>query len=148
QQLRTLLSQETVPRSPFLWPPGAGGFTSHRLSQALVREFHRHLKIDISLADYRHVASALSRRHLRVRGFQREYEIPVHPADIQATHTSWTSSMMYARPQNEAPGHLEARRWEYRVVSRGWHYLLGFFDDSTFTKRTPADSDPDDFQDN
>ncbi|KAF9882534.1 hypothetical protein FE257_007679, partial [Aspergillus nanangensis] len=27
QQLRTLLSQETVPRSPFLWPPGAGGFT-------------------------------------------------------------------------------------------------------------------------
>ncbi|KAF9882520.1 hypothetical protein FE257_008288, partial [Aspergillus nanangensis] len=130
QQLRTLLSQETVPRSPFLWPPGAGGFTSHRLSQVLVREFHRHLKIDISLADYWHVASALSRRHLR------------------ATHTSWTLSMMYTRPQNEAPGYLEARRWEYRVVSRGWHYLLGFLDDSTFTKRTPADSDPDDFQDN
>ncbi|KAF7139734.1 hypothetical protein CNMCM5793_007669 [Aspergillus hiratsukae] len=146
RQLRTLAFQDTTPMSPFLWPPGAGGFTSDRLSKALRREFQQCLDIRITLADYRHVANAISRRHLRVHGFQREYEIPVHPADIQSARTSWTSSMMYARPQNEAPGHLEARRWEYRVVSRGWHHLLGFTDDSASAKRTPADLYPDDLR--
>jgi hypothetical protein len=145
RQLRTLAFQDMAPTSPFLWPRDRG-FTSDRLSKALRREFREFLDIDITLADYRHVANAISRRHLRVRGFQREYQIPVHPADLQASHTTWTSSMMYARPQNEAPGHLEARRWEYRVVSRGWHHLLGFTDNSTSTKRTPADLDPDDLK--
>jgi hypothetical protein len=41
--------------------------------------------------------------------------------------------MMYTRPQNEAPGHLEARQWEYRVVSRGWHHSLGFTDNLVVT---------------
>lgn len=53
---------------------------------------------------------------------------------------------MYARPQNEAPGHLEARPWEYRVVSRGWHHLLGFTGNSTSTKWAQADLDPDDLK--
>lgn len=129
RQLRTLALQDRVPISPFLWP-GESGFTSDRLSKALRREFRECLDIDIALADYRHVTNAISRRQLRVRGFQREYKIPVHRDDLQASHTTWTSSMMYARPQNGAPSHLEARRWEYRVVSRGWHHLLGFTDNS------------------
>jgi hypothetical protein len=53
--------------------------------------------------------------------------------------------MIYARPQNDAPGHLEARQWEYQVISRGWHHLLGFTDH--VTKRTPADLDLDDIGD-
>jgi hypothetical protein len=145
RQLRGLAFQETMSSSPFLWPSVTGGFSSERLSKTLRREFQENLRVDITLADYRHVANAISRRHLRVRGFQREYEIPVHPADIQAARTSWTSSMIYARPQNHAPGHLEARRWEYRVISRGWHHLLGFTD--LVTKRTPADLDLDDVGD-
>jgi hypothetical protein len=48
---------------------------------------------------------------------------------------------MYTRPQNKAPGHLESRRWEYQVVSHGWHHLLGFTND--LTSITPADLDPD-----
>jgi hypothetical protein len=145
RQLQGLAFQETIPSSPFLWPSGMGGFSSKRLSKALRREFQENLRINITLADYRHVAHAISRRHLRVRGFQREYEIPVHPADIQVARTSWTSSMIYARPQNDAPGHLEARRWEYRVISRGWHHLLGFTD--LVIKWTPADLDLDDVGD-
>ncbi|KAJ5602286.1 hypothetical protein N7510_011820 [Penicillium lagena] len=87
RQLRTLAFQDIAPMSPFLWPE-ASGFTSVRLSKALRRGFQECLHIDITLADYRHVANAISRRHLRMRGFQREYEIPVHPADLQASHTT------------------------------------------------------------
>jgi hypothetical protein len=45
--------------------------------------------------------------------------------------------MIYAQPQNNAPGHLEARWWEYQVISHGWHHLLGFT--NLVIKRTPAD---------
>ncbi|KAG2001178.1 hypothetical protein GB937_010415 [Aspergillus fischeri] len=117
QQLRTLAFQDATPMSPFLWPPGAGGFTSDRLSKALRREFQQCLDIRITLADYRHVANAIS---------------------------TTAPSRGRVPERNEAPGHLEARRWEYRVVSRGWHHLLGFTDNSTSTKRTPADLDLDD----
>jgi hypothetical protein len=139
QQLRVLLFQDTAPVSAFLWPHLSGCWTSARLSQVLHREFKTCLDINMNIATYRHVAIAVSRLHLRLGGFQREYHIPEHPADIQAAHTSWTSTTMYARGQKEAPGHVEARRWEYRIVSRAWRHLLGFAEDPMPAKRTLAD---------
>ena len=34
--------------------------------------------------------------------------------------------MIYARGLQEAPGHVAARKAEYRAVSREWHNFLGF----------------------
>jgi hypothetical protein len=33
---------------------------------------------------------------------------------------------VYARGLQEAPGHVEARRRQYRAISREWHGFLGF----------------------
>lgn len=44
----------------------------------------------------------------------------------QTTHTSWIAGLIYARGLEEAPGAVEARRAEYRRVSREWHDFLGF----------------------
>jgi hypothetical protein len=82
RQLQGLAFQETIPSSPFLWPSGPGGFSSTQLSKALRQEFQENLWININLANYQHVANPISRRHLRVRGFQQEYKIPVHPGNI------------------------------------------------------------------
>lgn len=47
-------------------------------------------------------------------------------ADEQSTHGSWIAGTVYARGLQEAPGHVEARRMEYRAISREWHSFLGF----------------------
>lgn len=47
-------------------------------------------------------------------------------ADEQATHGSWVAGTVYARGLQEAPGHVEVRRMDYRAVSREWHDFLGF----------------------
>lgn len=44
----------------------------------------------------------------------------------QTTHTSWIAGLIYARGLEEAPSAVEARRVEYRRVSREWHDFLGF----------------------
>lgn len=46
--------------------------------------------------------------------------------DEQAAHGSWISGTIYAREMQEAPGHVEGRRREFRAVSREWHSFLGF----------------------
>jgi hypothetical protein len=44
----------------------------------------------------------------------------------QASHGSWVAGTVYARGLQEAPSHVEARWWQYRVISREWHGFLGF----------------------
>jgi len=75
---------------------------------------------------YRHVAIAISRRHLNGGGFKRDYDIGDQTTDLQTTHTSWTAGRLYARGLEEVPGHVEARRAGFRLVSREWHEFLGF----------------------
>ena len=55
-------------------------------------------------------------------------------SDVQTTHTSWTAGRLYARGIEEAPGHVEARRAGFRMVSRRWYEFLGF-SDPTLTKK-------------
>jgi hypothetical protein len=75
---------------------------------------------------YRHVAIAISRRHLNGGGFKRDYDIGDQLTDLQTTHTSWTAGRLYARGLEEVPGHVEARRTGFRLVSREWHEFLSF----------------------
>lgn len=80
----------------------------------------------MNIAVYRHVAVAISRQHLKYGGFKRDYGLDQKIADTQATHGSWIAGTVYARGLQEAPGHVAARRAEYRTVSREWHSFLGF----------------------
>ena len=91
------------------------------------------------MATYRHVAIAISRRHLAQGGFKRDYDVEESATDGQTAHTSWTAGRLYARGIEEAPGHVEARRAGFRMVSRSWHKFLGFSDPALTNKRTLQD---------
>lgn len=75
---------------------------------------------------YRHIAIAISRIHLKCGGFRDDYGFNQRMLDEQATHGSWTAGTVYAREMQEGPDHVEARRREFRAVSRDWHSFLGF----------------------
>ncbi|KAF4637121.1 hypothetical protein G7Y89_g978 [Cudoniella acicularis] len=47
-------------------------------------------------------------------------------ADAQSAHGSLRAGLAYARALEEAPGHVEAARAEYRALSQEWHSFLGF----------------------
>jgi hypothetical protein len=59
--------------------------------------------------------------------------------DKQGSHTSWTAGTTYARGLEEAAGHVEARKSEYRRVSQEWHQFLGFTPCSLPSRKRPLD---------
>lgn len=126
EKLRRLAFGDKEPPSPFVWAAGKTSWDSSRLSSALKEEAKVHLHTDLNISVYRHIAIAISKTHLACGGFKRDCGLEDNPADGQATHTPWTAGTIYARGLEEAPGHVEARRAEYRAVSREWHAFLGF----------------------
>jgi hypothetical protein len=78
---------------------------------------------------WRHVAIAISRQHLRQAKFRKDFDIGAGPVatwnDAQACHAADLAASVYARGIEEAPGHTEQARAEYRQISREWHGWLG-----------------------
>lgn len=127
-KLDVLVYERKEPPSPYLWPKKAGSWDSARLSQVLKREASMHMKIpNLNIAMYRHIAIAISRQHLKCGGFKRDYE-PLEGGIIeqQAAHEPLFAGAAYARGVEEAPGHIKAKRLQYRLISREWHTFLGF----------------------
>lgn len=118
-------------------PDDKGAWPSSHLTKIMRRETSKICRSPLTLSTYRHIAIAISRRHLTQGGFKRDYDVEEQTTDVQTTHTSWTAGRLYARGLEEAPGHVEARRAGFRMVSRGWHKFLGFsrFSDPTLTKK-------------
>jgi hypothetical protein len=94
----------------------------------LNQEASLHLKIpNLNIRMYRHVAIAISRQYLKSGGFKRDYgPLERGIADQQAAHESLFAESAYARGVDEAPGHVKAKRLQYRLMSREWHTFLGF----------------------
>lgn len=46
--------------------------------------------------------------------------------DEQSSHGTLRAGLAYARGLEEAPGHVESARGEYRALSREWYAFLGF----------------------
>ncbi|KAI9034791.1 uncharacterized protein KD926_005471 [Aspergillus affinis] len=126
QAIQRLTRRTASPRSPFLWPHGEGTWDPSRLRAALQREAQIHLQTKMNILSYRHAAIAISRVHLKIGGFKRDYGTDSAALDEQASHGSWAAGTVYARGLQEAPGHVEARRRQYRAISREWHGFLGF----------------------
>jgi hypothetical protein len=122
-----------------LWPAEKGSWSGSRLTKILKRETCKICQNPLTLATYRHVAIAISRRHLAQGGFKRDYDVEDSATDGQTAHTSWTAGRLYARGLEEAPGHAEARRAGFRIVSRSWHKFLGFSDPTLAKKRILQD---------
>jgi hypothetical protein len=96
----------------FLWSQGCESWNSQRLTEIMKRVTHLMLETPLPVSVYRHVATAISRRHLQGSGFRRDYDVADNTSDRQTTHDSWTAGRLYARGLEEAPGHVEARRSE------------------------------------
>jgi len=125
--------------SSSLWPEGRGAWPSSCLTKIMKRETSKICRTPLTLSTYRHIAIGISRRHLTQEGFKRDYDVEEQASDVQTTHTSWTADRLYARGLEEAPGHVEARRAGFRMVSRGWHKFLGFSDPTLTKKRVLQD---------
>jgi hypothetical protein len=126
--------------SPFLWAKEGSiePWDSSRLSAILQRETKEAFGVPFNIPIYRHLAIAISRKHLASGGFKRDYGLEdTKFADTQATHSPWTAGSIYARGIKEAPGHVEARRSEYRKVSQDWHQFLGFLPSSLPPRKRP-----------
>jgi hypothetical protein len=72
----------------------------------------------VNISVYRHLVVAISRKHLTYGGFKRDYGIEESVADRQGAYISWTAGTTYTRGLEEAVGHVEARKSEYRKVSQ------------------------------
>jgi hypothetical protein len=109
------LSSEQQP-----WP-------SSQLSQVITREFQLGLNTKANILAWRHVAIAISRKHLSGKGFKRDFNDDGSAAiDLQAGHDSQVAGNVYAREIEQAPGHISALRDQFRSISRKWHICLGF----------------------
>lgn len=136
--LRKLVYGQQAALSAFLWPattPDCKGrkkeeskacWGGDHLRKVLEREAKTHLQTRLNILSYRHAAIAISRVHLKCGGFKRDYGTDDAAFNEQASHGSWIAGTMYARGLQEAPGHVEARRRQYRAISREWHGFLGF----------------------
>jgi len=100
---------------------------SSRLSYILKQEFRARLNTSANIQIWRHAAIAINRRHLKQARFNKDYDIGARTwNDEQAAHPSGLAGSIYARGIEEARGHIESRRAEYRQISREWHSWLGF----------------------
>jgi hypothetical protein len=133
RQLRMLALDEAVITPTFLWPIVKGGksepWLSSRLTEVLKSQFKMHLDTEARILTWRHAAIAINRKHLPQAKFKKDYGIDVGSTtwnDEQAAHPAKLAGSIYARGIEEAPGHVEAARAEYRQISRAWHSWLGF----------------------
>lgn len=136
-----LANKRTGPASAFLWPKaeGGGSWPTIRLRNVLEREAKVHLNTKLNITSYGHAAIAISRVHLKCVGFKRDYGVLEKEVDQQASHSAWVAGTVYARGLQEALGHVEARRAQYRAISREWHGFLGFVLDLGLRKRDCPD---------
>jgi hypothetical protein len=130
QQLDLLGLDIAAHPSAFLWALSQkpGPWPSSRLSNVLQREFEMHLETKANTSVWRHAAIAISRKHLHQRKFKKDYGATSTATwvDAQSAHGSLRAGLAYARALEEAPGHVEAARSEYRALSLDWHSFLGF----------------------
>jgi hypothetical protein len=143
QAIEVLALRRGDPPSPFLWPKlqCLGPWHNRKLGEIVREIFTRELGLEMTVPIYRHLAIAISRKHLRCGGFQRDYGLEDTKFDTQSAHGTWTAGSIYARGLQEAPGHVEGRKAVYRSVSKEWHDFLGFSPASLPSRKRPLGDD-------
>lgn len=138
QQLEAMVWEKEV-MSSHMWPTDPNGqkWTSDRFREVLKRESRIGLGQELTIAAYREVAIAISRRFLRAASAFNAEEGEDNEAwaednalaitqDEQAGHTAHVAGMVYARGIMELAGATADRRQLFRTSSTDWHRFLGF----------------------
>lgn len=99
QKLDLLVFRSPDQPSSFLWPKSGGSdcWGSERLSRVLKRKFMNTIGVPMSIVVWRHLAIAISRKHLACGGFKRDYDIDETTFDNQSCHSTRTAGSIYAR---------------------------------------------------
>jgi hypothetical protein len=142
QALDTLALGHDLVKSPYLWGEPDSRKDSYKLTSVLKAQTSNCFNTALNVTTYRHLSIAISRTHLNCGGFKKDYGLEECASDQQSAHSSWTAGTIYARGLEEAAGHVQNRRAEYRAVSREWHQFLGFIGGLGARKRPNHDDIP------
>lgn len=131
--------------SSHLWSEDCRGrkWTSPRMREVLKRYSREHLGETLTIAAYREVAIAISRKFLReCDAFKDDHDHDDDEGvddgergvggrlqaimDRQAGHSSHVAGAIYARLMDEMKGSVASERERFRTASRMWHLWLGF----------------------
>jgi len=116
-------------------------WNTDRVSKALDDELKDKLKCGLGVRGYRHVAIAISRKH--IRGRQHQFSSLAGGDDDEAWdrlagHEVSTAGSIYARELREAPGVIESQRELFRRICQEWHLFLGFATWLTMQNKRPC----------
>ena len=138
QRLEAMIwNKEAVSSHMWAADPDRRKWTSDRFREALKRESRVSLGQEFTIAGYREIAIAISRRFLRgLTAFKTdegeekeewsEENMAALTADEQAGHTEHVAGLVYARGIIEEAGVVASRRAQFRMSSVDWHRFLGF----------------------
>ena len=116
-------------------------WNSDRMRRVLIKFSTRLLGSKITISNWRHFATAISRKHLNhaFKGSdidEDSYEDDNDDEheedwgglaiwDEQAGHTAWVSGMIYGRLAGEGLAGIEIKQLQFRNISIRWHRFLG-----------------------
>ena len=132
QFLESMKSQRGWIPSPLIWSEcktsgrGKKKWDGTRVCAALARESEEILKSKLGIQIYRHVAIAMSRKHIRTHHFTPVQTDEDSTWDEQTGHGSDAGGRIYARELRDVPGVVESKREMFRKISLLWHLFLGF----------------------
>jgi superfamily II DNA helicase RecQ len=121
----TLVDRRAVPSllRSFVWTDEKGVWDTTRVTKALTRETSTRLRVRITFQDYRHIAKAIDREHVRgLDGDEDDEQDHIH--DLASAHTSNTADNIYGIDASMLHS-LSARTINaFRAVSDRWHQFL------------------------
>ena len=118
----TLLDRDRVPKRAryFLWADEKGIWKTPRATKALVQESAARLGCRITIQDYRHIAKAINREHVRgLAGDIEEYGDLAH--DLAAAHTPQTADAVFGIDASMLRSLSARTLLAFRMVSDRWH---------------------------
>ena len=118
----TLLDRNRIPKAArcFLWVDEKGIWKTPRATKALVQESAGRLGCRITIQDYRHIAKAIDREH--VRGLAGDVEEDGDQAhDLAAAHTPQTADAVYGIDASMLRSLSARTLLAFRTISDRWH---------------------------
>src|SRR5215471_9229349 len=132
-----------MPQNGFLFGDSNGPWKTDRMTDVLTRETQKHLNVRITNRDFRQIAVAIDRRHVRPgevhddEDDEDDEEINDHPHDSMACHNSTTAGNWYGILKDSTREITPETLDLFRRISDRWHRWLGLL------SRLPRPKDPD-----
>ena len=95
-----------------------------RLTDVLVRESSKRIGFRLNTQDYRHIAIAIDRQHVRALGTCNGAAEEDNAHDLQASHGTAQAEMLYGLRSDMLKSLTAQSVDKFRQVSRRWHMFL------------------------